>query len=84
MKMKDEEARKVKGPQAPETDDFDRGIRLQIQIVVKETAKLIGLLEGGLREAGIDSPEYKAIREFGTGFLHELVRTGKRLNVQLQ
>jgi len=37
----------------------DRGIGLQIQIVGKETAKLIGLLEGGLREAGLVSSPAK-------------------------
>jgi len=84
MKTEHGEERNLKHLQTAEGDDFHRGIKLQIQIVVKETAKLIGLLEGGLQETGIDSPQYKAIREFGTAFLNELVRTGRRLDVQLQ
>jgi hypothetical protein len=67
-----------------EGDDFHQAIKIQIQRVAKETANLIGLLEGGLQKAGIDSSEYKMIREFGTTFLDELVRTARKLDVQLQ
>jgi len=74
----------IKYFQEVEGDDFPQVIKLQIQKVVKETAKLIGLLEGGSQMAGIDSPEYTLIREFGTTFLNELVRTARRLDVQLQ
>jgi hypothetical protein len=70
--------------QGAEGDDFHQVIKLQIQKVAKETANLLGMLEGGLQKAGIDSPEYKIIREFGTTFLNELVRTARRLDVQLQ
>jgi hypothetical protein len=67
-----------------EGDDFHQAIKIQIQRVTKETANLIGLLEGGLQKAGIDSTEYKMIREFGTTFLNDLVRTARKLDVQLQ
>ncbi len=65
-------------------DDFHRGIRLQVQIVARETAKLVGMLAEGSREADVDPPEYKMIREFGTTFLNELVRRARRLDIQLQ
>jgi hypothetical protein len=67
-----------------EGDDFHEAIKIQIQKVTKETANLIGLLEGGLQKAGIDSNEYQMIREFGTTFLNDLVRTARKLDVQLQ
>jgi len=65
-------------------DDFHQAIKIQIQRVAKETATLIGDLEWGLQKAGINSSEYKMIREFGTTFLNELVRTARKLDVQLQ
>lgn len=65
-------------------ENFHQGVKLQIQKVAKETAELIGLLEGNLQGAGIDTPEYKRIREFGKTFLSELVRVAGRLDVQLQ
>ena len=85
MKIDENDKQKyIKYFQEVEGEDFDQVVKLQIQIVVKETARLIGLLEGGFQMAGIDSPEYKQIREFGATFLNELVRTGRKLNVQLQ
>ena len=67
-----------------EGENFDQIIKIQIQNVVRETARLIGLLEAGNQVLDIDSKEYKSIREFGSSFLHKLVLTGKELNVQLQ
>jgi hypothetical protein len=67
-----------------EGEDFVQVIRVQIQKVVKETARLIGLLEGGYQLAGIDSSEYKKIREFSPDFLDKLMHTAKELNVQIQ
>jgi hypothetical protein len=85
MKMDENDKQNyMKYLQEVEGDDFHQVIKLQIQKVVKETAKLIGLLEGGFQIAGIDSLEYKMIREFGTTFLNELVRTARKLDVQLQ
>ena len=84
MKKENDKEMYLEYLQTDEGDDFHRGIKLQIQKVTKETAKLIGLLEGGLQTAGIDSPEYKSIREFGTSFLNELVRVARKLDVQLQ
>jgi hypothetical protein len=85
MKMDENDRQKhIKYFQEVEGDDFHQVIKVQIQKAVKETARLIGLLEGGFQMAGIDSPEYKLIREFGTQFLNELVRTARRLDVQLQ
>lgn len=85
MKIDENDKQKyIKYFQEVEGDDFQQVIKLQIQKVVKETARLIGLLEGAFQMAGIDSPEYKMIREFGPPFLNELVRTGRKLNVQLQ
>ncbi len=67
-----------------EGDDFDKAIKIRIQTVVGEIARLVGILEGGYQIAGIDSPEYKSIRESGSSFLNELVRTAGKLNIQLQ
>jgi predicted aconitase len=70
--------------QGLEGEDFHKAVKIQIQRVAKETANLIGLLEGGLQKAGIDSSEYKMIRDFGTSFLDDLVRIARKLCVQLQ
>ena len=67
-----------------EGDDFHQVIKVQIQRVVKETARLIGLLEGGSQIAHVDSPEYEMIRGFAPLFLDKLVDTARKLNVQLQ
>ena len=85
MKIDESDKQKyVKYFQEVEGDDFEQVIKLQIQKVVKETARLIGLVEGASQIAGIDSSEYNMIREFGPPFLDELVRTGRKLDVQLQ
>jgi hypothetical protein len=84
MKTEEDKEKNPVYPRACEGKDFHQEIKLQIQKVTKETAKLIGLLEGGLQTAGIDSPEYRGIREFGTTFLNELVRVAGRLDIQLQ
>ena len=57
-----------------EGKDFNQTINLQIQTVVREIARLVGLLEGGYQIAGIDSSEFALIRKSGSAFL----------NVQLQ
>ena len=67
-----------------EGNNFDQVISLQIQTVVREIARLVGLLEGGYQIARMDSSEYRLIRESGASFLNELVRIARKLNVQLQ
>jgi hypothetical protein len=67
-----------------EGDDFHQVIKLQLQKVVKETARLVGLVEEGYQMAGIDTLEYKKIREIGPKFLNDLVDTAKKLDVQIQ
>ena len=67
-----------------EGDDFHQVIKMQIQKAVQETARLIGLLEGGFQIANIDSPEYEMIRGFGPPFLNKLVDVARKLDVQLQ
>ncbi len=61
--------------QAMEADDLHQEIRLQIQVVVKETAKLTGLLTEGLRKTDIDSPEYRTIKK---QIAEKALETGKR------
>lgn len=82
--MKTEKNKDPGYPQTAGSNDFHGEIRLQVQIVARETAKLIGLLAEGSRGPDVDPPEYEMIREFGTAFLHELVRTARGLDIQLQ
>ncbi|MBN1533044.1 MAG: hypothetical protein JXA20_10310 [Spirochaetes bacterium] len=80
----DERERYARYFQEVEGEDFDKVIGMQIQATVRETARLVGLLEGGYRVAGIDSPEYASIRSTGSSFLKDLVDVARRLNVPLQ
>jgi len=67
-----------------EGEDLNQVIKIQIQNVIKETARLIGLVEEGRQILDMESEEYKSIREFGNSFLHDLVLTAKKLNIQVQ
>ena len=67
-----------------EGEDLDKLINLQIQKVIKETAKLIGMLEESRQILEVDTKEYKSMREFGNPFLHSLVLIAKELNIQVQ
>lgn len=74
----------IKYFQEVEGKDFDHVIRIQVQSAVKETARLVGLLEEGYKLAGIDSPEYKKLRDNGQEYLNHLIHIAKRLQIQIQ
>ena len=67
-----------------EGQDFDEIIKVQIQVVIRETARLAGLLEGGEVIAGVDSPDYKLIKETASSFLNDMIKSARKLHVQLQ
>lgn len=67
-----------------EGQDFDEVIKVQIQTVIRETARLAGLLESGAKVAGIESPEYKSIKDTASSFLNEMIKGARKLHVQLQ
>ena len=67
-----------------EGEDPDKIINLQIQKVIKETARLIGLLEESHKIFERDSKEFRSIRESGNSFLNDLVLTARELKIQVQ
>ncbi len=85
MKMTEVERQEyMKAFQELEGPDIDKVIRLQIQKALRETAKLVGLIQVGSEVFHIDSSEYQLIRTFGATFLGHVARCAGKLDIQFQ
>ncbi len=64
--------------------EIDEAIKTQVQNVLRELAKLLGLIDGELELFNIETNEIKQLRESGSIFFKNVVKIARKMDIQMQ